>query len=79
MLERDVRRLGAEGVVIASMQMRVRERDCPAQVGRRDHIVEATTIGTAIARFARTEQQHGKTLAIMSLDPQRRQASRIRI
>ena len=28
-LERDVRRLGAEGVVIATMQMRVRERDCP--------------------------------------------------
>jgi len=48
--------------------------------GRRDHIVEATTIGTAIARFARSEQQHTRpTLAIMSLDPQRRQAARIRI
>ncbi|MGH3186729.1 MAG: heavy metal-binding domain-containing protein [Streptosporangiaceae bacterium] len=78
-LERDVKRLGAEGVVIAAMEMRVRERECPAMEGRRDHIVEATTIGTAIARFARTEQQHGKTLAIMSLDPQRRQAARIRI
>jgi len=50
------------------------------QEGRRDHIVEATTIGTAIARFSRTEQRHsGPTLAIMSLDPQRRQAARIRI
>ena len=78
-LERDVKRLGAEGVVIASMEMQVRERECPAMEGSRDHIVEATTIGTAIARFARTEQQHGKTLAIMSLDPQRRQAARIRI
>ena len=48
--------------------------------GRRDHIVEATTIGTAIARFARSEQQHSlPTLAIMSLDPQRRQAARIDI
>ena len=79
-LERDVARLGGEGVVIADMQMRVRERECPVQEGRRDHIVEATTIGTAIARFSHTEQRHsGPTLAIMSLDPQRRQAARIRI
>jgi uncharacterized protein YbjQ (UPF0145 family) len=79
-LERDVARLGGEGVVIADMQMRVRERECPVQEGRRDHIIEATTIGTAIARFSRSEQRHsGPTLAIMSLDPQRRQAARIRI
>ena len=80
-LERDVRRLGGEGVVIAAMEMRVRERECPAMEGRRDHIVEATTIGTAIARFTHSEDggQRHKTLAIMSLDPQRRQAARIRI
>ena len=79
-LERDVARLGGEGVVIADMEMRVRERECPVSEGRRDHIVEATTIGTAIARFAHSEQRHsGPTLAIMSLDPQRRQAARIRI
>ncbi len=78
-LEHDVKRLGAEGVVIADMDIQVRERECPAVEGRKDHIVEATTIGTAIARFARVEQRHGRTLAIMSLDPQRRQAARIRI
>ena len=83
-LEKDVRRLGGEGVVIATMDMRVRERDCPALEGRRDHIVEATTIGTAIARFTRSEHRDSgdrglKTLAIMSLDPQRRQAARVRI
>jgi len=79
-LERDVARLGGEGVVIATMEMRVRERECPVPEGRRDHIVEATTIGTAIAKLARSEQQHSKpTLAVMSLDPQRRQAARIRI
>ncbi len=79
-LEKDVKRLGAEGVVIATMEMRVRERECPVQEGRRDHIVEATSIGTAIAKFAASEQRHtGPTLAIMSLDPQRRQAARIRI
>ncbi len=79
-LSRDVTRLGAEGVVIATMEMNVRERECPVQEGRRDHIVEATIIGTAIARFAKDEQVHtGSTLAVMSLDPQRRQAARIRI
>jgi uncharacterized protein YbjQ (UPF0145 family) len=79
-LARDVRRLGADGVVIATMQMQVRARDCPATAGRRDHIVEATLIGTAVARFSRTGQRHdGPALAIMSLDPQRRQAARIRI
>jgi hypothetical protein len=62
------------------MQMRVRQQDCPVQVGRRDHIVEATLIGTAIARFSRTGGHHaGPALAVMSLDPQRRQAARIRI
>ncbi|MBV9204767.1 MAG: heavy metal-binding domain-containing protein [Actinobacteria bacterium] len=79
-LERDVTRLGGEGVVIAAMEMRVRERDCPVQEGRRDHIVEATSIGTAIVRFTLHEQRHsGPTLAVMSLDPQRRQAARVRI
>jgi uncharacterized protein YbjQ (UPF0145 family) len=79
-LESDVRRLGAEGVVVATMEMRVRERDCPATVGRRDHIVEATLIGTAITRFSRFgPRRDGPVLAIMSLDPRRRQAARIRI
>ncbi len=79
-LERDVKRLGAEGVVIATIEMRVRQRDCPETVGRRDHIVEATLIGTAVARFSPAGQRHnGPALAIMSLDPQRRQAARIQI
>jgi uncharacterized protein YbjQ (UPF0145 family) len=79
-LDSEVRRLGGEGVVIAAMQMQVRQRDCPVQVGRSDHIVEATLIGTAIARFSRTGDHHaGPALAVMSLDPQRRQAARIRI
>ena len=79
-LEEDVRRLGAEGVVITGMQMRVRERDCPVAVGRRDHIVEVTLTGTAIAGFSRAGQGHaGPALAVMSLDPQRRQAASARI
>jgi len=79
-LESDVQLLGADGVVIAAMLMQVRERECPSSVGRRDHIVEATLIGTAITRFSRAAQRPaGLALAVMSLDPRRRQAARIRI
>jgi len=79
-LEDDVRRFGAEGAVIADMQMRARERDCPVMPGRRDHVVEVTLTGTAIARFSRTGQcRAGPALAVMSLDPQSRQAARISI
>jgi uncharacterized protein YbjQ (UPF0145 family) len=71
-LERDVTRLGAEGAVIAAMPLRVSQRDCPAAVGRRDHIVEATLVGTAIARFSRTGQrQAGPALTVMPLDLRR--------
>jgi uncharacterized protein YbjQ (UPF0145 family) len=67
-LEDDVRRLGAEGVVIAGMRMRARERDCPVATGRRDHIVEVTLTGTAIAGFSRAGHSHaGPALAVMPL------------
>jgi uncharacterized protein YbjQ (UPF0145 family) len=72
-LEIDVKRLGADGVVLTTMQMHVRERDCPETVGCRDHIVEATLIGTAIAGFSLPRQrQAGPSLVVMSLsDPDR--------
>ena len=67
-LEDDVRHLGAEGVVIAGMQLRARKRDCPAAVGRHDHIVEVTLIGTAIAGFSRAGRSAaGAALAVMPL------------
>ena len=73
-LEDDVRRLGAEGVVTAGLQMRVRTRDCPAAVGFRDHIAEVTLTGTAIAGFSRAgRRQAGPRLSVMSLDPRRGQ------
>jgi len=79
-LAADVKRVGAEGVVVADMNVRVRERECPAQEGGRDHVIEAVNIGTAIVRFsASTERSGAAPLAIMSLDPQRRQAARIDI
>ena len=79
-LSADVKRLGGQGVVVAGMEMRVRERECPAQEGGRDHVIEATNIGTAIVRFSDQSERRGPApLAIMSLDPQRRQAARIDI
>jgi uncharacterized protein YbjQ (UPF0145 family) len=79
-LERDVARHGAEGVVLQEMETRVGEHECSMQEGRRDHVVEATIIGTAIARFGRASQHRTPApLAIMSLDPQRRQAARVRL
>jgi uncharacterized protein YbjQ (UPF0145 family) len=77
-LERDVARHGADGVVLQDMEMRVGEHECPVQEGRRDHVVEATIIGTAIAHFGRPRRTR-PPLAIMSLDPQRRQAARVRL
>jgi uncharacterized protein YbjQ (UPF0145 family) len=78
-LERDVARHGADGVVLQRMEMRVGEHECPVQEGRRDHVVEATIIGTAIAHFGKRRVPDKPPLAIMSLDPQRRQAARVRL
>ncbi len=81
-LDQDVARMGGSGVVVKTMDMRVRERECPMQEHRRDHIAEVTIIGTAIAQFTRSHP--GRTardgsLAILSLDPQRRQAARVKL
>ncbi len=78
-LQRDVARHGADGVVVQRMDLRVGEHECPMQEGRRDHVVEATVIGTAIARFGRRQVKTPPPLAIMSLDPQRRQAARVKL
>jgi uncharacterized protein YbjQ (UPF0145 family) len=82
-LDRDVTRMGADGVVVKTMDMRIRERECPMQEHRRDHIAEVTIIGTATARFTRRVpaggQQAEGSLAILSLDPQRRQAARVKL
>ena len=78
-LEKDVRRLGGEGVVVSRMDLRVNERECPVQEHGKDHIVEVTVIGTATAHFASPKARQPGSLAILSLDPQRRQAARVRL
>ncbi len=61
------------------MSLQIRERGCPVrEVGQRDHIAEATIIGTAITRFSNAARRQGaSSLSILSLDPQRRQAARM--
>ena len=78
-LEKDVSRQGAEGVVVSRMDMRVHERECPMQEHGKDHVVEVTVVGTATARFASPGARQPHSLAILSLDPQRRQAARVRL
>ena len=76
----DVARLGADGVVVATSDLRVRERECPMRENLKDRIAEATIIGTAIARFvSRPAARPPASLAVLSLDPQRRQAARVRL
>jgi len=79
LLQRDVRAMGGEGVVIQRMDMQIGEHECSAQEGARDHIAEVTIIGTAIVHFTRSKRAAERpSLAILSLDPQRRQAARVR-
>jgi uncharacterized protein YbjQ (UPF0145 family) len=52
-LELDLVRMGAEGVVVREMSTRISERKCPIVPFGKDHVVEATIVGTAIAQFAR--------------------------
>ena len=72
-MEAEADALRADGIVGVRLDVEMKEFGAD--------IAEFIAVGTAIARFARTEGHgHGPgTLAIMSLDPQRRQAARIRI
>jgi uncharacterized protein YbjQ (UPF0145 family) len=52
-LELDLVRMGADGVVVREMSTKISERKCPIVPFGKDHVVEASIIGTAIAQFAR--------------------------
>lgn len=51
-LELDLVRMGAEGVVMRDIHTRITERKCPIVTMAKDHVVEASIIGTAITQFA---------------------------
>lgn len=77
MLAKDVAHSGGEGVVVSDVALVIRERECATYEGARDHVAEATAIGTSIAHFKRREGgEQPRSLAIMSLDPERRRAAR---
>lgn len=51
-LELDLVRVGAEGVVVREMETQISERKCPIVPFGKDHVVQVTIVGTAIAQFA---------------------------
>ncbi|HTA00691.1 MAG TPA: heavy metal-binding domain-containing protein [Streptosporangiaceae bacterium] len=51
-LELDLVRMGAEGVVVREMETQISERRCPIVPFGKDHVVQSTIVGTAIAQFA---------------------------
>ncbi|MEW1656776.1 heavy metal-binding domain-containing protein [Streptomyces sp. NPDC093707] len=68
---------GADGVVLGDNRLRVWEEACFRARRRnndsdqKDHVAEATLIGTAVAAFT-TRQAPPRTLTVMPLDPKRR-------
>jgi uncharacterized protein YbjQ (UPF0145 family) len=52
-LEQSVRELGADGVVMSDMTLRVRSDPCHARAAATDHFAEVVTTGSAVARFGR--------------------------
>lgn len=69
-LEQAVLGLGAGGVVVSAMTLRVRSDACRAHPGGTDHFAEAVITGTAVARFAdqRSAAAPPPSLAVLSLD-----------
>jgi uncharacterized protein YbjQ (UPF0145 family) len=64
-----VRELGAEGVVVSAMTLRVRSDACHAHMAGADHFAEAVITGTAVARFAdRPEAPRPPSLAVLRVN-----------
>ena len=75
-LEQTVRELGAEGVVVSAMTLRVRSDACHAHPAGADHFAEAVITGTAVARFAsHRKAPRPPSLAVLPLDAGRAQHS----
>ncbi len=70
-LRKDVTKHHAAGVVTRAMEMRIDEYECKGLegAGAKDHVAEATIVGTAVARFGQGKRPiRTATLAVMSLD-----------
>ena len=68
-LAQSVRALGADGVVLSAMTLRVRSDPCHARAAAADHFAEAVTAGGAGARFAgRDEATPPPSRTVVHLD-----------
>jgi uncharacterized protein YbjQ (UPF0145 family) len=68
-LAQSVRALGADGVVVSAMTLRVRSDPCHARAAATDHFAEAVTTGSAVARFAgRDESTPPPSRTVVHLD-----------
>jgi uncharacterized protein YbjQ (UPF0145 family) len=68
-LEESVRGLGADGVVVSAMTLRVRSEACHAHQVGADHFAEAVIIGTAVAPLDdRRETARSPSRAVLPLD-----------
>ena len=67
-LEETVRGLGAEGVVVSTMTLRVRSGECRAQLPGTDRFAQAVITGTAVARFAGHRKARPPSLVVLPLD-----------
>lgn len=66
----DALRQGGEGLVLREMTLHVSEQECASRGGR-DHVAQATLIGTALARLDRTADD--PSLPVLHLDEAHRQ------
>jgi uncharacterized protein YbjQ (UPF0145 family) len=68
-LEQSARALGADGVVVSGLSVRVRSDRCQAHTAATDHFAEAVITGSAVARIAgRSESGPPPSLAVLHLD-----------
>ncbi|HVA60621.1 MAG TPA: heavy metal-binding domain-containing protein [Mycobacteriales bacterium] len=66
-VESDLARVGGQVAVVAAMDLKMHEQECRAYQGGRDHIGEATVLGTALAQYASGQRTHGRRLAVLPL------------
>ena len=65
-IEEDVVRHGGEGLVVRGMRLRIREQECP-NGNARDHVAEATLVGTAVTRFTVHPSPEARPLLMLHL------------
>jgi uncharacterized protein YbjQ (UPF0145 family) len=76
-LQLDVGRVSGDGVVIEGTELHISEQECHGMGHARDYRAEVTMVGTAIAQFVTGRRAAQRpSLAVLSLDPERRQAAR---